>query len=155
MLNPDGQEILKLFHEWAQEYERKIVAIHGMDWGWEDWAQGDLAFYMSEKLGTDNVKREHYYKGTHGLRIDVVVRNDDHERVHVFELKCKSAKADFHDFSKDCEDDYNKLLENHKKSEFKDARAWVVGLYIDQQKMGTNWIHQGYGRVQLFCRTWA
>ena len=155
MLNPDGQAILKLFDKWAKEYEEKIEAIHGMDWGWEDWAQGDLAFYMSEKLGIDNVKREHYYEGANGIRTDVVVKNDEGKYVHFFEPKCKSAKARIDDFSKDCYDDYNKLQANHKQSKFKDARAWVVGFYIGQQKMHANWTHQGHGKVQFFCRTWA
>lgn len=110
---------------------------------------------MSEKLGTKNVKREHYYRGTNGIRTDVVVMNDNHKYVHFFELKCKSAKAGIDGFSNDCDDDYNKLQENHKKSQFKEARAWVSGLYIGQQKMHTNWTHQGHGRVQFFCRTWV
>ena len=154
MLQPDGQEILKLFDGWAKEYEPKIVAIHGMDWGWEGWAQGDLAHYMSQKLGGAHVNREHYYDDKTGMRADLVVIDNDGSYVHIFELKCKSREANFLDFEKRCYRDYLKLQNGHKESDSRSARARVVVFYTDHHQMSYDWNLRGHGHVVSFYQTW-
>ena len=90
-----------------------------------------------------------------GSRTDLVVKDDEAKYIHFFKLKCKSRKATVSGFQDDCNDDYDKLQENHKTSKFAKARAYGVGFCTNQQEMNPNWNHRGHGLVKFFCRTWG
>ena len=80
--------------DWINNNGDKIRDLHILQWGWEVWAQTDIAYYLAmvKNPHGGEIRREEFAYAGRLWRADLFLW-DRNNKTHVVELKCQSANT--------------------------------------------------------------